>query len=1133
MSGHLSDIVHVARRFTRAVRVDADLDDPKALDGYVCSQSAIEALLLMARHHRTTGHGAFTWTGPYGSGKSSLAIAMAALAGGSLENAGDLLATVADADRDELMRGFRPDRKPWLVVATVGRRDDPERAISEALAVATVNLKGLERANRESLAAWSLRISADTRHAGLFLLVDEMGKFLEHAARADGDVHLFQDLAETASRSNKRLMVVGILHQAFDEYAHRLAREARDEWIKIQGRYLDIPINLAAEEQLELIGRAIEAPPVGSRANPAAAVVAELLRSQRLGDAPALEAKLNACWPLHPLVAALIGPVSRRRFGQNQRSLFGFLNSIEPFGFQSFLEETPAENGQLFPLSRLWDYLHANLEPAILASPDGHRWSTALEALSRAEGRGASADHLALLKAVALIDLFKDRSGLQAAPHVLRHAVDGLTPKRVDSILEDLVAWSVVIFRKHAGSYAIYAGSDFDIDVAVDQARDAGVVLDYRQLARHAALQPVLAKRHYEVTGALRWFEIELTALADAEDRVRVYRPAPGAAGLFLLAISGEGESAPQAQSVLKRAAALAGDQLIVLGWTSDSFMIREMASDLAALEHVRAHSAELEGDAIARRELDARVARLSADLEDRLSDAVHGVKWAAPDGFDNGVSLRLSGPAGLSIVASRLADWRYPAAPWLPNELVNRSRPSANAAAAVRALLRAMISQASQPRLGIVGFPPQAGLYVSLLESTGLHQFDGLVKSWRFVAPEAGDPHHLHALWERTDALLAEAPEGLTMAEIFKHWRSAPFGVRDGLCTLLGTAYMMTRAARSAVYLEGVYRPALDSFLIDRLVQDAGCVRIRSIVLSEVDVALITALAERLSTAETLVPPTAFDVARGLITSVVSLPTWTLRTARLSPTTVAFRDRAKVTDDPNQFLTRDVPKAFGVEAETYAGPALARQITVALDELKSAYTGMLSGLETILLRELRVKPDPESLAKLRRRALDVKGLTGNFRLDALATRLASFEGDVADMEGFAVLAANKPTRDWVDRDLDAASVELAALADQFLKAEIFQRLKGREGGRVAMAIYISDPDYPEPQAREIQISASERETADAMALRINEVLKSEKVSPDVALAAIASLSLILSATPDTNANAIKIAKRPTETVHD
>ena len=59
---------------------------------------------------------------------------------------------------------------------------------------------------------------------GLMVLIDEMGKFLESAAYDSSDIYFFQQLAEIASRSDNRLVVVGVLHQAFDEYAHRLSR---------------------------------------------------------------------------------------------------------------------------------------------------------------------------------------------------------------------------------------------------------------------------------------------------------------------------------------------------------------------------------------------------------------------------------------------------------------------------------------------------------------------------------------------------------------------------------------------------------------------------------------------------------------------------------------------------------------------------------------------------------------------------------------------------------------------------------------------------------------------------------------------------------------------------------------------
>ena len=71
----LDERVFVARRFQRAVRIDTDLGDPSALEGFICPQSSAVVLETMARHVFESGQGAFTWTGPYGSGKSSLVVA--------------------------------------------------------------------------------------------------------------------------------------------------------------------------------------------------------------------------------------------------------------------------------------------------------------------------------------------------------------------------------------------------------------------------------------------------------------------------------------------------------------------------------------------------------------------------------------------------------------------------------------------------------------------------------------------------------------------------------------------------------------------------------------------------------------------------------------------------------------------------------------------------------------------------------------------------------------------------------------------------------------------------------------------------------------------------------------------------
>src|SRR5262249_24937302 len=144
------------------------------------------------------------------------------------------------------------------------------------------------------------------------------------------------------------------------------------------------------------------------------------------------------------------------------------LNSSEPHGFADFLRR--AGSGDLYEPSRLWDYLRANLEPSILASPDGHRWALAAEALERCEAIGGDALHLRILKTIALIDLFKERSGLLASPELLRASLPDVMEHALLKALKQLSDWSFIIFKRYLNSYAIFAGSDFDIDQAVKEA---------------------------------------------------------------------------------------------------------------------------------------------------------------------------------------------------------------------------------------------------------------------------------------------------------------------------------------------------------------------------------------------------------------------------------------------------------------------------------------------------------------------------------------------------------------------------------------------------------------------------------------------------------------------------------------
>jgi len=108
-----------------------------------------------------------------------------------------------------------------------------------------------------------------------------------------------------------------------------------------------------ADETVALLGRAIAAQSVPGSAQNHAIAVAEAVAKRRPTETALLAQALADAWPLNPVCALLLGPVSRQRFAQNERSVFGFLSSAEPAGFQEFL--TMHDERATYDPARLWD----------------------------------------------------------------------------------------------------------------------------------------------------------------------------------------------------------------------------------------------------------------------------------------------------------------------------------------------------------------------------------------------------------------------------------------------------------------------------------------------------------------------------------------------------------------------------------------------------------------------------------------------------------------------------------------------------------------------------------------------------------------------------------------------------------
>lgn len=1090
----LSELVQIRPQYQRSIRLDLDFGRMDAFEGYVCHKTAADVLDTMAKQISGSNQRAFTWTGPFGGGKSSLAVALASALGpdeGLRAKAREALHLNAHPNFDEAF----PVINGWLVLPVVGRRGFVSEEISKTLRQA-IGLPTSPDSTTEVIADLCA-VAADERRDGILLIVDEMGKFLEAAALGLGDdVYFFQDLAESAARAQGKIVVVGVLHQSFRQYASRLGSESRDDWAKVQGRYVDIPLVAASDEVVELIGRAVEtnARPQSNLAGARAIASAMAARRPAIG-VEAFAQSLDACWPLHPAMAALLGPVSRRQFGQNERSTFGFLGSVEPHGFRSFLKEQDLSDECRYRPDHYWDYLRVNLEPAILSSPDGHRWAQAVDAVERTEAHH-SPFHSALIKSIAVIDLLRSASGLAADTEVLHSLFPEKLSTEVDSALEQLSKWRVAIYKKHLGAWSVFEGSDFDIEKALAQARSTLPGIDFSILTSLANLYPAIAKRHYHKTGTLRWMDVALCKLEDAEGIASKFSPKKGEFGLFLLALPSKGV---RLESALHECEKIARNRPwpVAVGIPPNYARIEELGLELVCLQSVQGRP-ELEGDQVGKREVTARISAARSALEDQLRSAVARATWTLA-----GRTCTAGTP--IARCASDLADDLYCDSPRLWSELINRDAPSSASVKARRDLIHAMLENEHLENLGFEAFPAERGLYESLLKGTGLHRKDRDSEVWRIQPPDELHGATLIPLWEETRKLFFDASKRVEAVEIEKLWADEPFGVRSGVRPILVTAFLLAHKGNLAVYKDGMFIPSLNDAHLDEYLQDERRFSFRWVIVDDEKTRILSGISHLLASIGAAAPASdPLEAAKGLVALVFRLPNWTKRTVTLTAEAREVRDILSTASDPHRVLFMDLAAVFGAASGSDYVDALRGPIT----ELAGAYEAMLRKIESSMLEALDAPVN--ALDRLRERAELVKDLDGELRQNAFAGHLTKHDGSLANIERIVGLAVNKPARDWTDRDFDQALLEIARLALRFRQSEAFVSVRGRKPMTDAFAFVIGAGSSARTIWRQFDLSERHRATVDDLAEELANSLQSKGLDIDVLLAALARAGLKL-----------------------
>lgn len=1066
--GQISDLLRPSLRFTRSTNLERDFHDSSALSGYVFTDFARECVDRLAEGLKPTSRQrAWRLTGDYGSGKSSFALYLAHRFG--IPGLGD-----SRVSEEGSQFGKRANLAPVLVTcsrAPLGKSivRGLSRTLAEFYPAKTAPKRVAKLQSRlqtgpesdeevlEVIGEVKSLLGAEGRASGLLLIIDELGKSLEFAAfqPEQQDVYLLQQVAELAAASGESpLFVVCLLHQAFFAYADTLNAAAQREWEKVAGRFEEIVYNQPIEQVVRIVASALnvrtEDIPRSTKAELRGAMDAGIdLGWFGSASSEALREDAIGIYPLHPTVLPVAIRVFRR-FGQNERSLFSFLLSNEPFGLRNF-SEGRVEDAGLYRLHNLYDYIRTNFGHRIGAQSYRSHWNL-IDSLVESF---ASADttQIEVLKTLGVLNLLDDgdllateESLISALRNDAKSSCESVAAAIADLRKKKRALWD----RGRSRGLCLWPHTSVDLEAAYDKARRAVPPTSRvaHLIADFLEARPIVARRHYIETGNLRHFGIRYCAVDQLETAIAENCDADGT---ILVPLCETDEEQTRALEFANREELRDRKELLV-GVPQPLRQLANMVQEVQRWEWVTRNTPELNGDKYARDEVSRQSKFARLQLEQRLQSFVglnrlsseFSMRW-----FQAGEERTIRTGRELLEHLSDICDTSYNLAPRIQNELINRRSPSSAAIAARVRLIGLMFSNSADELLGLdpARKPPEMSMYLSVLKHSCLHRNDG--KRWGFAVPvtEKGDPLRVGRALRRIHEILTDEPDSrVSVAHIFAELRKAPYGVRDGLLPIFLSAFVIENEKDVAFYKDGSFVREMNGDAMVVLTKAPERFELQFCKVHGVRAELFDQLTSVLAVARNQERPVELlDLVRTLCEFVAQLPPYVRNTKRLQPVAMSVRDAILAAREPGRLLFSDLPKACGFEAIQPKGggqpsvAAFVKTLKGALDDLRAAFLLLQERIRTRFQEALN-QPGMsfiEFRARTAERAERVMfGLT-NAKLRAFCFRLSETNlGEPEWLESMGSLLGLKPPSKWLDADEDHFLSELAECAALFLRVE-------------------------------------------------------------------------------------------------
>jgi len=1042
----LTRLVTPIDSFVRSTNVERDTANQDTLGTYIANASVQDTVHRIATS-MSKGGKAFSVTGPYGSGKSTLGVFLNGLvapaSSADWKYAHRLLKNIAPSTAEELVSGRKSlgaHKSGFVRCFVVSSREPVVVTMAHALERGVMERFGPRYSKKDFASASKLRHVCDemrktnksiltgTSHAGMIMeivrdlcsripvmiLIDEFGKNLEYFAESktgDGDLFLLQSMAEAgAGRGSMPLFVVTMQHMSFEEYGAGISASHRREWAKVQGRFDDIPFSNSPEQTRLLVAKSL-------RTNQATKAWTEVSRwaslyatdLARLGLGELKKDTIASCYPLHPL-ALLVLPELCFRYGQYERTLMAFVAGGAKNTVPAFIDHETWSPGKLptIGIEYMYDYFVSSHQTISSASATNVTRLMEITSIIR-DSHGLTKEAVTALKTIGVLNLISTSGNLRASKSVLQFAMSS----PIDSAIQELESKSLITYRPYADEYRIWRGTDVDIQATTEiLARHHAKSPLAETLTAVSPREPMLAARHGIKTGTMRLFEQMF--LVDNKKTIDVSNHDYD--GIVAYMTEREGDL-PKI---------ITGSRPVILVRPSHSLdMIREIVLETIAMKDMLETDEKVKSDWVARREVVERIAHNTSVIEAKL-DYAYGEKsewWLCW----NSIQRRLPRYGGMAV--SDASDITYPGTPNVHNEMINRTKLSTQASRARLALINAMVNDYAKEVIGMSGWGPERAMYEALLKKTGLHK--QTKKSWRIEIPGTS----IRLAWDSVmKSILRAQHHRINVGEVYADLQAPPIGAKLGIAPVLLIASMIRKNGDVALYEHGTYKPSITLEVIERLLKNPVHFEIKNFASSTKHKSQIIKI---VSAEFKIKNPSLLAIVSLLVNTVSKLPNYLKSTKKLNRRERLVLHSILSATEPDTLLFTSLPNALDIKLSTTtpSNKSIARFASTlhkSVLNLEAFYPNLLCSLQKSVFESTRTK-DRKQLASLASVLLEKTSVEP--KMQHLLTAISAMTLDDNDwIEYVAMSLSNKPANDWNDNDRKTFESNLRDLAGKFVR---------------------------------------------------------------------------------------------------